>query len=145
MANKLYEETDIQEIAIATREKTGKTGKMTVRQMSSEIRSIATKSDIKLQEKTASQNGTVTADNGFDGLSKVHVSVPDREVKLQNKVINENGTYSADSGFDGLGNVTVDVAGSGGNEGIAFRNLKESLETGVTLNTMTFSCSYTVA
>ena len=116
MANKLYEESHIQNIANAIRGKTGKSDKMKVSQMASEIGGISTKSDIKLQEKTASQNGTVTADSGYDGLSKVHVSVPDKTPKLQDKTITENGTYQADNGYDALRSVTVEVASSGGIE-----------------------------
>lgn len=67
--------------------------------------------EIKLQDKTVTENGEYSADAGFDGLGEVTVAV---EAKLQDKTITENGEYTADSGFDGLGKVTVDVAGSGG-------------------------------
>ena len=69
--------------------------------------------EVVLQDtKTITENGTYTADEGFDGLRSVSVDVPDPV--LQNKTVTENGEYTADAGFDGLGKVTVEVAGSGG-------------------------------
>lgn len=72
--------------------------------------------EVSLQDKTVIENGTYTADTGYDGLGVVTVNVPsnDVEVSLQNKTITENGTYAADSGYDGLGTVTVNVSGGGG-------------------------------
>ena len=81
MANKLYEETHIQNIANAIRGKTGKTDTMTVSQMASEINGITTKSEIVLQEKTVTSNGVVTPDSGYDGLSKVVVNIDMSEIE----------------------------------------------------------------
>lgn len=65
-----------------------------------------TPAPISLQNKTAVSNGVYTADEGYDGLGSVTVSVP---IALQDKTITENGLYSADAGFTGLGIVTVNV------------------------------------
>lgn len=75
MGNKLYEETHIQNIANAIRGKTGKSATMKVSQMASEISGITTETEPVLQEKNITQNGTVTPDEGYDGLSKVTVNV----------------------------------------------------------------------
>ena len=78
---------------------------------------------ISLQDKTVTENGTVTADSGYDGLGTVTVNVntPAEEVNLQSaKSVNvtENGTYTItpDSGYDGLASaeVIVNVEASGG-------------------------------
>lgn len=87
----------------------------------------ASQDSIKLQEKTTTKNGEVTADDGFTGLSKVNVKVPERydegyndgydngfgegvsSVKLQTKTITENGEYTPDNGYSGFSKVNVSV------------------------------------
>jgi hypothetical protein len=73
--------------------------------------------EITLQEKTATENGEVTADEGYDGLSKVIVDVPSEEPNLISKTITENGTYKASEEMaDGYSEVIVNVASGGGDE-----------------------------
>lgn len=62
-----------------------------------------------LQEKTAIENGVVTPDAGYDGLSKVTVNVPSEEPVIESLNITANGTYSAPSGTDGYNPVVVNV------------------------------------
>lgn len=59
-----------------------------------------------LQSKTATANGTVSPDSGYDGLSQVVVNV---QPTLQSKTVTANGTVQPDSGYDGLSQVVVNV------------------------------------
>ena len=59
-----------------------------------------------LQEKTATENGEVVADSGFDGLSKVTIDV---QPSLEQTTITANGTFTPSGGYDGFSSVTVDV------------------------------------
>ena len=79
--------------------------------------------ECKLQEKstTISQNGasSVTPDSGYDGLSKVDITVqvPEKTIQANKTVsITTNGQtiVSPDPSNDGMAQVTVDVNVSGG-------------------------------
>lgn len=71
---------------------------------------------VKLQEKTATENGDVLPDEGFNGMSKVIVAVPVKEEQEKSITITENGTteVTPDEGKT-LSKVTIEtnVAGSG--------------------------------
>ena len=109
------------DVADSIREKTGKTDKIPADQFDTEIKSITTSEEPELQDKTIeiTENGnqSVTADEGFDGLGNVDitVNVETPEPNLQTKTLNitENGTehiYPSE-GYDGLSYVglTIDI------------------------------------
>lgn len=65
---------------------------------------------LKLQDKTASANGEITADVGYAGLGKVTVNVADEPAVLQEKNVNPTASVQVimpDTGYDGLSKVTV--------------------------------------
>jgi len=65
-----------------------------------------------LQTKTASQNGTYTADDGYAGLGSVTVDVPGAAMMEGSLLYEENGTYDVlpDEGFDGFSSLSVTVS-----------------------------------
>lgn len=110
MANKLYNETSVENIADAIRAKNGLSDTYTIGEMAQAILDIPSGSST-LGTKSISENGTYNASSdNLDGYSQVTVSV---SPTLQNKSVTENGTYTADQGYDGLGTVTVSVSGGG--------------------------------
>lgn len=76
--------------------------------------------NLTLQDKTVTENGTITADYGYDGLGQVIVNIPTTDSTLQSKSVSitENGTHTIvpDNGYDGMSSVevSVEVATSGG-------------------------------
>ena len=98
--------------------------------------------EVNLQEKYITQNGTYAPDAGFAGFSEVTVDVETRaEINLQEKTVTENGTVTPDSGYDGLSKVVVKV---GIGDEILFSVLKVNNSYSTSVNASTFSCSYTV-
>lgn len=112
---KLFDESNIENIAQAIREKNGSNSQYTTAQMPNAIRAIKTQPN--LQEKSILENGEHLPDAGYDGFSKVTVAVPASSSSiLISKRITENGTYLAlDDSADGYDKITVDVSsGSSG-------------------------------
>lgn len=60
-----------------------------------------------LESKTIRSNGEYTVSDGYAGLEKVIVNVPDKKPKLQEKTVIENGTYVPDEGYDGISKIIV--------------------------------------
>lgn len=90
-------------IGEAIRAKTGKTDKLTLDQMPTEIASIVTSGGITpanpiIEPLEVTKNGTYTAPNGVDGYSPIDVNVPIPDgyiVPSGTKTITENGTHDA--------------------------------------------------
>lgn len=87
---------------------------------------------INNQDKTVTQNGQYTADQGYTGLGTVTVNVPSQQINNQDKTITQNGVYTADSGYTGLGQVDVNV---GEEPDVRLFINKQSAETYMDLHT----------
>lgn len=77
---------------------------------------------INLQEKTVTDNGTYTADDGYDGLSKVTVNVEKGTTPTGTKDITANGTHDVTN----YASVNVNVSTGGGSTGTS--SFGESLQ-----------------
>lgn len=99
--------TDIQNLTDAANTKTGKNDANLADAVDTLIEGYGKSESLALQEKTVTENGEVTFDEGYDGLGKVIVSVPDP--KLQQKTATQNGEVAPDETYDGLSKVIVNV------------------------------------
>lgn len=61
------------------------------------------------QDKTITENGTYTYDEGYTGLGEVVVEVPSEEPVLETLNVSANGTYTPSGNVDGYDEVVVDV------------------------------------
>ena len=73
MSKKLYEESYIQSIASAIREKNESSALYTTAQMARLIKALP--GNQRLQEKTFIENGTFYPDNGYTGFSHVNIAI----------------------------------------------------------------------
>lgn len=78
MANILLkvEETVLPNLAKAIMAKTGRSEPMALPEFETEVESITSSKVNILQEKTVTENGTYTADEGYDAIGKIIVNVP---------------------------------------------------------------------
>lgn len=112
MSKKLYEESNIQAIAAAIREKNGTQNTYTAAQMANAVRAITTQPN--LETLSVDQNGNYLPSAGKDGFSSVSVNVSGGAAVVQPLSATQNGTYNPPSGVDGYAPVTVNVSGGGG-------------------------------
>lgn len=124
MSKKLYEESNIQAIAAAIREKNGTQNTYTAAQMANAVRAITTQPNLEML--SVNQNGRYLPGAGKDGFSEVNVAVSGGTPNLQSKTVTPSAsqqTVQPDSGYDGLSSVVVN-----GDADLVAGNIKKGVE-----------------
>lgn len=107
MANVLVQESSLQAIASAIREKTGSYGAYKPREMAPAIRNLP--GGATLQSLSVTENGTYTPESGVDGFSSVNVAVPGNfEASDEGKVVH-NGALMPQTSLTVTANGTYDT------------------------------------
>lgn len=90
MANKLYQESDVQSIANAIRTKNGSSDTYKISQMADAILDIPSGSSLQSKSVTITQNGTttVTPDAGYDGMGEVEITTSVVSQGVEEKDVN---------------------------------------------------------
>ena len=93
---------------------------------------VPSSGDPALQEKTVTANGEYTADEGYDGLSKVTVNVPEEELELWDGLYVDPSTTdktitAASRGCDGFTQVKVNKVTSAIDPNILSANIKKGV------------------
>lgn len=110
MSKKIYEESNLQAIANAIREKNNTQNQYTPSQMANAILQIH--GEPNLETLTVTENGNYLPGANKDGFSEVTVNVSGgAESVVQPLSVTQNGTYNPPSGVDGYAPVTVNVSG----------------------------------
>lgn len=99
--------TDIQNLTDAANAKTSNNDTNLADAVDTLMEGYGKNDSLALQEKTVTENGEVTFDEGYDGLGKVIVNIP--APKLQQKTATQNGEIAPDETYDGLSKVIVNV------------------------------------
>ena len=102
----------LQAIADAIRSKTGKTEQLRLEQMPEVIKNLPM-AELKLQEKTVTQNGTVKPDFWSNGLSAVHVEVHDDTAYDEGRKAEYDAFWDANQDFGNRTNYEYAYSRSG--------------------------------
>lgn len=112
MSKKLYEESNIQDIASAIRAKNGTQNTYTVNQMGNAIRNIHVQAVMQTKEITPSGSSQIVEpDSGYDGLASVTINgdtnlVPSN-IKNGVRIFGVDGNYEGSGGTASFDNILV--------------------------------------
>lgn len=115
MSKKLYEETYIQRIASAIREKNGSTEKYSIAEMPDAIRAIQTGGDVNIEALNITENGRYVAPVGT-AYSPIDVDVPPPAAPISyGGMLGEDGKFVLPEGWDDIESIPI-----GENENVAY-------------------------